>query len=742
MLSQKPAISLTVDRIYDEPNLSGVSISSIGWRPDGRLVSYLRGKGNRNEIWGFDVLSGRRERLFSYTRLAGPGRRHRGPIHKRHPTHRRDWRQRRIRSAETLTYLWAPRGDMLLVAAPFGAPSVLDLKTDRLYPLTHDAQPVYDIHWSPNGRFVSFVRPFDLFLIDTMTGRELPVTYGSSEPLRSATPDSMGDLLCDAGHWWSPDSQRIAYLQTDERAVDLFAFPDLQSSSGASQWERYPRPGRPNPVIALKVASAQGHIWIDTRAWPGRYLARVAWLPDSRHLALQMLNREQTELSLVLADALTGATRPILTEKDATWVNVSDDLRFFADGRRFLWTSEKDSYRHLYIHETDGGRQLAQLTAGPEASVAVEGLDERHGAAYYLVFPEPHTEGRLKRVNFKLGANGCEVGDARELTTAPGTHFAHLSPDYQYFADNWSSALHPPRLNLHGADGRYLATIEENRCDELTRFRLGGFEFRAIPAAKIGDPSDGMPLYSKLLAPTPLERGRRYPVIVYVYGGPLPDGFGLARNVLNYWRPVPELWMQMMAQRGFGVFSLDNRGSNAAPRGHAWEAPIHQRLGEVELADQLEGVKYLRSLEWVDADRIGILGGSFGGFMSLNAMLHAPGTFKAGIAFAPVTNWSEYDSVYTERYMNLPSQNLEGYRKTALPRHAADLAGSLLLLHGTGDDNVHLQHSIQLINALLQAGKDFEMMLYPGQDHMSFFGMGQDPARLWARITAFFMKNL
>jgi dipeptidyl-peptidase-4 len=200
--------------------------------------------------------------------------------------------------------------------------------------------------------------------------------------------------------------------------------------------------------------------------------------------------------------------------------------------------------------------------------------------------------------------------------------------------------------------------------------------------------------------------------------------------------------MQMMAQRGFGVFSLDNRGSNAAPRGHAWEAPIYQRLGEVELADQLEGVKYLRSLEWVDADRIGILGGSFGGFMALNAMLRAPGTFKAGIAFAPVTNWSEYDSVYTERYMNLPSQNPEGYTKTALPGHAAALAGPLLLLHGTGDDNVHLQHSIQLINAMLQAGKDFGMMLYPGQSHMSFFGMGQDPARLWARITEFFVENL
>ena len=348
----------------------------------------------------------------------------------------------------------------------------------------------------------------------------------------------------------------------------------------------------------------------------------------------------------------------------------------------------------------------------------------------------------MKRVGFRGRDSGYEALKGAVLTPAPGTHFAHWSPGFSYFADIWSSALQPPQLSLHAADGARLATIEANPCEQLKSLGLQTFDFRAIPAAKIGDPSDDMPLYSKLLAPAGVKKGGRHPVIVYVYGGPLPGGFGLARNVLNYWRPVPELWMQMMAQRGFGIFSLDNRGSNAAPRGHAWEAPIHQRLGEVELADQLEGVNYLKTLDWVDPDRIGILGGSFGGFMSLNAMLRAPGTFKAGIAFAPVTDWREYDSVYTERYMNLPALNPDGYERTALDADAGDLRGALLLLHGTGDDNVHLQHSVQLIQALLQESKDFGLALYPGQSHMSFFAMGQDPSRLWARITSFFERNL
>lgn len=746
-MSTRPARPhLTLDRIYDEPNLSGISIGDIQWTPDGRMVSYLVGDAAGYELWGFDVGSKSRRRLFAFSRLPGASA---VPLTsmriRRAGRFGHAWRERRVPVAATPQYSWAPGGNSLLVQTSGGAAQLLDLKSDRLFPVggAGGNVPINYAQFSPNGRFVSFVRNYDLALTDLTTGQSMAITSGSTEVMRSATPEPMGDLLVDTGHWWSPDSTRLAYLQTDESAVPFFPMPDLVSNSGAIEWERYPQAGQPNPIIALKVARAGGQIWIDTRAWLGDYLARVAWLPDSRHLLLQILNRPQNQLSLVLADSTTGATRIIFTETDPFWINIVDDLRFFSDGTRFLWSSERDSYRHLFIYDVSG-KELAQLTSDREPCVAVEGLDEQNGAVYYLAFPGPsYTEGRLRRVSFRASARGYTATRPVDVTRTPGTHFAHLSPDCRLFANLTSTAVRPPHLDLcRSSDGRRLATIEENPCAPLAAVGLRPFEFHSIRAAKLGIPSDAMPLQLKLLKPARLEQGTKYPVIVYVYGGPLPGGFGLARNVLDYWRPVPELWMQMMAQRGFGVFSLDNRGSNAAPRGHAWETPISGRLGHVELADQLEGIKYLKSLPWVDSDRIGLLGGSFGGFMTLNAMLRAPGTFKAAVSFAPPADWREYDSVYTERYMKLPAENPGGYAEVALPQYAGSLAGKLLLVHGTADDNVHFELSMQMINAFIQTNRNLSFMAYPGLDHMSFFEMGQAPERLWHQITDFFEANL
>jgi len=733
---------ITVNRIYNEPNLSGVSITDIGWSPDSSTLSYIRGGDNSNELWGFDVARNERKLLFDFARLLDASEVSQHHVrNRRRLTPVRYWHTRRVRPAAGLGYHWLPGGDRLLIEAGSLPPHLLDLKTDKLHPIAHDATQIRDTRLAPNARFASFVRGYDLFMVDLVTGRETALTVGSNEVMRSATPDTMGDLLCDSGHWWSPDSSQIAYLQTDESDVPIFWYADLTSPLGQNIPERFPQPGSPIPRVALKVVSAQGHRWIDTRAWAGWYLSRVMWLPDSRHLALQMLNRNQTELQLILVDSYTGLTRTLLRETDPAWINVVDDLRFFSDARRFLWSSERDSYRHLYLYDI-AGKQLAQLTSGPEACVAVEGLDEANSAVYYLVWPEPHTEGHLRRVTFSEQGGRYQVRDNSLLTGAGGTHFAHLSPDYAHFGDLFSTALQPPRLDLYRSDGTQLATVEENPCEELATYGLRDFTIQSIPAAKLGLPSDDMPLFTKLLEPAGLEKGKQYPVIVYIYGGPLPGGFALARNVMNYWRPVPELWLQMMAQKGFGIFSLDNRGSNAAPRGHDWEAPIHRQLGHVELADQLEGVAYLKSLPWVDPDRIGIIGGSFGGFMTLNTMLRAPGTFKAAVAYAPVTNWREYDCVYSERYMDLPQDNPEGYDETALAQYADDLKGKLLLIHGASDPNVHVQHSIRLIDRLISDNEWFEMMLYPHQVHMSFFGMGQSPASLWSRITYFFEVHL
>ncbi len=737
--------TLSIHRLYDYPNLSGDTITNIEWSPDGRYLSYFFASrdGEKTELRGYDTEKRERVTLFDFAALDGSSVAEGVPGHALDAhAQQHDWHCRRVKPAGLMQYQWFPGGDRLLVSAAGKAPRIVDFATGRQSPIADEKNPVRDAQVSPDGRFVSFVHGWDLYLMDLAGGgRVYPLTFGSSETLRSATGDSMGDLLVGFSHWWSPDGQAVAYIQTDERQVPLFWYANLTSKTGQNRPERFPQPGDATPTIVLKVARGPRTTLIDTRAWPGAYLARVAWLPDGRHLAVQMLSRDQKELSVVLADSLTGATRPLLVEKDRHWINVVDDLRFFADSRRFLWSSERDSLRNLYLYDIDG-TQLAQLTAGPDACVSVRALDEQNGAVFFQAWPEPHTDSVLERVDFTAGRNGYRAGKPRIVTRGEGSHFAHFAPDGKHFGDFHSTAIRPARLDLCTADGEKVAEVEANDSPELERYGLRPFEFKAHEPAQLGIPSDGMKVYSKLLEPEGRKKGRKYPVIVYIYGGPMPGGFGLARNVLNYWRPVPELWLQMMAQNGFGVFSLDNRGSNAAARGHDFETPIHRRVGHVELADQLAGVEYLKSLDWVDPDRIGIIGGSFGGFMTLSAMMRSNNTYRAGCAFAAVTDWREYDAVYTERYMEAPEHNEAGYDETAVRNYAAQLENPLLVVHGGSDPNVHVQHSMELVEQFIIEGRDYDLCIYPNEVHMSFFGMGQSPARLWTRITKFFKENL
>lgn len=736
---------LSINRIYSYPNLSGDAITNIRWSPNGRYLSYILGDrtGKNEKICAFDLENKKRIELVDIARLVS---RHGGFAGADDAlgdnTTTRDWRSWRIQPGGPMNFQWFPDGFWMLVSVAGHIPHVVDIANSHSFPITKDEVPVRDAQVSPNGRYVSFVRGWDLYAVDVEHGGlEFAITKDSTEEFRSATGDSMGDLMVGFAHWWSPDSEAIAYIQTDERKVPLFWYADLTSSDGQNCPERYPQPGDHLPVTGLKVARGENHVLIDTSKWPEYYLARVSWLPNSRHIALQLLSRDQKELVLVLADSFTGATQVMFIEKDPCWINIVNDWRFFSDSKRFLWSSERDSMRYLYIYDINGN-QLAQLTDGAEACVSVNALDEKNSAVYYQVFPEPYTDAVVKRVNFTAGKTAYKTSKPVTLTTEPGSHFAHISPDFKHFGDSHSSAVQPLHLDLCTIDGEKVSDVENNSIPELEEYGLEKFNFGAHEPAQLGIPSDKMKVYSKLLEPANREKGKKYPVVVYVYGGPLPGGFGLARNVLNYWRPVPELWMQMMAQKGYGIFSLDNRGSNAAARGHDFETPIHKRLGHVEIADQLKGVEYLKTLDWVDPDRIGILGGSFGGFMTLNAMMRTNNTFKAGCAFSGVTDWSQYDAVYTERYMESPDKNIGGYEETDVQSYAGQLENELLLIHGGSDPNVHLQHTFQLIERLVENSKKFDLLVYPNQKHMSFFGMGQSPERLWTRITDFFTRTL
>jgi len=462
--------------------------------------------------------------------------------------------------------------------------------------------------------------------------------------------------------------------------------------------------------------------WMDTGGDRNVYLARVDWLRDSKRLAIQRLNRAQNKLELLFANAADGHAQAVLTGQDKYWINVRDDLYFFADGRRFLWSSERDAYRHLYLYDLSG-ELLKQLTSGAWEVTALAGVDERQGAVYFQATEKSPIERHLYRV-------GLDGGAMARLTRQNGTHNVTLAPGAAHYLDTYSNAMTPPRQDVYRTDAGEASspqwTLDENRVPELASYGLQPVGFFTVPGA------DGTALHAMIIKPPGFDASRKYPVLVYIYGGPH------SQVVRDAWGRASFLWHQLMAQKGYIIFAVDNRGM--AGRGHAFETPLYHRMGEVELADQLAGVAYLKSLPYVDRARIGIWGWSYGGYMTCYTMMNAADVFKAGFAGSPVTDWRQYDTIYTERYMGLPQENAEGYKRSSPVTHVAKLKGKLLIAAGTGDDNVHFANTVELSEQLVQAGRYAEILIYPGRGH----GIS-DPAaslHLFRRVTQFFLDNL
>ncbi len=393
----------------------------------------------------------------------------------------------------------------------------------------------------------------------------------------------------------------------------------------------------------------------------------------------------------------------MLTEKDQYWINISDDLHFFKDNNRFLWSSERTGYRHLYLYGLDG-KEIAQLTKGDWEVNHVDAVDEAKGIVYFTSTEKSPTERHLYRV--ALDGSGL-----LRITKEDGFHMVNLSPAADFYVDMYSNAVTPPRQDLYRTDGTKASTINENKVDELSQYRLSPVEFSTVKA------HDGVLLNCFLIKPPNFDPAKKYPVIVYTYGGPH------AQVVLNAWTGPNLLWHEMMAENGYIIFALDNRGS--AGRGHVFEESIHDRFGIPELNDQRDGVAWLQQQPWVDPQRIGIWGCSYGGYMTLNAMFEAPDLFEVGFAGGPVTDWHFYDTIYTERYMGLPQQHEPEYKESSPISHVGGFKGKLLIAQGTGDDNVHYSNTLSLINDLINRGIYVEVIAAPGRGH----GVSDPPAR-------------
>jgi dipeptidyl-peptidase 4 len=707
--------ALTVERIYSQPSLSGRLTPGLAWTPDGKGLSYFETKGSgkdaKTELWVMDAASGGRRLIVAAEKLESIL-----PPDASRPTQTTGLGRR-----APSQYQWAPDGTGILFQGPT-ALAWLDLKTRTGRTLVSGKAALADPKISPDGRCISFVRDHNLWLVGVADGKERTVTQGGTEEIRKGELDWVypEELEIKTAYWWSPDSSAIAYLEMDERKVSQYPLVDFSSPTGEAEMERYPTAGGANPVVRVFLVSLSGGEprAMDTGAETDIYVPRVNWLSDSKRLAIQRLNRAQTALDLLIADARTGKTHTILTENDPNWINLSDDLYFLKDGKRFLWSSERSGYRHLYLFDLEG-KQLAQLTKGEWEVSAIDAVDETNGTVYFSATEKSPLERQLYRV----AVDG--TGFTR-LTKDAGTHAAVVAPNAAAFYDTYSNAATPPRQDLCRADGSHIAAINENKVTELANYHLSPMEFLTVKSR------DGVLLNAGIIKPPDFNPQKKFPVLVYTYGGPH------AQVVRNAWGGANFLWHQLMAQKGYIIFSLDNRGS--AGRGHAFETPLHLRLGAQELSDQSDGVQYLKSLPYVDPNRIGVWGWSYGGHMALHAMFEAGDDFKAGFAGGPVTDWRYYDSIYTERYLGLPQKNEKGYKDSSPVKYAAQLKGKLLVAHGTGDDNVHYANTLSVINDLVEAGKYAEVLAFPGRGH----GVSDPPARrvLMQRVTQFFLDNL
>lgn len=627
-----------------------------------------------------------------------------------------DWENRRVRDTPVQ---WSSTGNQILYSTG-GDVFVIDAASGKWTQLTKTPARERDPKLSPDGKSISFRRDWDLYTLDIASKRETRLTSGGSDLVRNGGLDWVYPEELDLGtaYWWSPDSKSIAYLQSDLSREQIYPHEDLRGPRAIYEPQHYPQAGSNNPDIRVGVVTATGGKtrWLDAAGSQDDHLiARVAWTPDSQSLYIVRPNRVQNRIELLSVAVASGKASRILEESDRYWVNLPDDPVFVNGGKQFLTLSERDGFRHLYLYSSDG-TQVRQLTKGSWEVAGIAGIDESAGRVY---FTSSETSS-LERQLYSIQLTGT---DKHQLTTGSGTHSIAMGPGAHFYLDTFSNVSSPPRTTLYSGEGRELGVYREADRRIVDQYQVLPTELLSFKGP------DGTLLYSRLIRPAGFDPTKKYPAIVLVYGGPGAQG------VRNAWGGVD--LDQVFAQSGFVVWQMDNRGSTG--RGHAFETPIFRKLGPVELADQVAGVEHLVSLGFVDRARIGIRGWSYGGFMTLNAMLNAPDVFKAGIAGAPVTDWHNYDTIYTERYMSLPKDNADGYTMTALPQQAKNLKGSLMIAHNVEDDNVLFQNTTQMIDALERAGKRFEMQVYTQKTHAV---TGAEAQQLNATMLDFFERNL
>jgi len=713
------ADQLTIERLHSDPNLSGPGVRQLQMAPDGSRVSFLRGRADDQfqlDLWEFNLQDKSLRRLVDSKALA--------PAETLSDAEKARRERERTASFHGIAhYDWSPDGKRLLVSVSGNLYLVEASHPEAARKIA--SGDVIDPQISPKGHYVSFVRSQNLFVFDLASGVEKQLTSDGGGTIHNAEAEFVAqeEMGQTSGYWWAPDETKIALTFVDQSGVDVVDRVDVGAAGATVVHQRYPRVGRPNAKVELYVADVASGRRVKVALGGGDdYLARVDWAKDGRTLYVQRLTRDQRRLEILAVDPASGAAHVILTETSPHWVSLTDDFKPLTDGS-FLWSSERDGHRHLYLYSGDG-KLIRQVTHGDWPVAQLEGVDEARQVAIFTAHKDTPIEQRLWEVSY------AQSGEPKALTPAGGWWTVKVAKSGGAFAGAYQDPKTPPRTGLFRPDGALVRWIEENPLKPGHPFwpyvdHLRTPEFGTIKAA------DGEDLWWSMRTPAGFDPKKKYPVIVQVYGGP---GSALVEKV---WHPPAD---QLLLDAGYILFRLDNRGT--PNRSARFETAIDRHMGRVDVEDQLAGAAYLKSLPYVDAAHIGVTGFSYGGYMTLMLLTVPNSPFAAGVAGAPVSDWTLYDTAYTERYMGTPKDNPEGYRLSRVNDRLGNLRpGALMILHGMADDNVVFENSTRVIYDLQGRGIPFEMMAYPGLRHRT--GWTSKPMTHRTEITLdFFNRKL
>ncbi|MGC2695397.1 MAG: S9 family peptidase [Candidatus Angelobacter sp.] len=711
------AQELTIQSIYAPNGLTGRAPDTVKWSPDGKKVSYFlhQEQGEKADLYYIDVASGKPAVMVASEKIAAM----KPPVSTAKDDREKDNRER----YHVAGYHWAPDSERILFDAN-GQLWYFTLTTGKSVALSAPGESATDPKFSEDGKRLSYVRKHNLVVKNIDGGSEKALTNDTSEDLLDGEVDWVysEELDVRSNYFWSPDSSKIVFMQMNEARVPTYPITDFIPQHPTVYQEKYPKVGDPNPEVQLGVVGSNGGSikWLRLTDEKDIYIPRFGWVRDGVVWAT-VLNRAQNQLDLYFVDAASGKSRRVLSEKSDTWIETDDNLKFLKSGGKFTWPSWRDGHTHLYLYSFDKANPLAadaklmnQVTKGDFEVFDVEGIDDANSTLYVNTNAGDARQRHLCSVKFD--------GSGFQVLTKGGTHKATVSPDGKYYVDHFSALMTPPQLSFCRMGGNCEVFWQSKSVDT---YKLVAPQFVDFTA------EDGTVLHGLIYLP-PDSAGKKVPLLNNPYGGPH------GQTVRDDWGGASFLFNEILMRDGIAVLQVDNRGMGA--RGKKFAAALMHNFGEVELKDQLASIdQALQKFPQLDGSRLGWWGWSYGGYMTLFAMTHSD-RFKAGIAVAPVTDWRDYDSIYTERYAGLVPQFEEGYKKGSPITYAANLKGHLLEVHGTSDDNVHMQNTMQMINALIAANKQFDLQLYPRKTH-SISGPGTR-VHLFTRIRSQFHHEL